>query len=237
VICHQFGSGAITCKLKTFEVERKDIDNMMKEVKGNQKFILDLRGNGGGLVAIEEYLTGFFFDHDVKIGTTITRDKPKDRFGKTNKDRGLFTGDMVVLVDSDSASAAEIFARVMQIEKRAKIIGDVSSGKVQTSNFIPMANERGTGDMYTYSVFAMNITVSDVVMSDGNHLEKVGVVPDVIALPTPGALRDGLDPVLSFAAGQIGAPLSLEEASKLHFILKKPEKKLEKANDDSTKDQ
>ncbi len=39
---------------------------MMKEVGVHKKFILDLRGNGGGYVKIEEYLTGHFFDRDVK---------------------------------------------------------------------------------------------------------------------------------------------------------------------------
>ncbi len=224
-LCQKFDNDAIACKLKSFEVEKYDIDEMMRQVKGSHKFILDLRGNGGGLVAIEEYLTGYFFDHDVKIATMVSRDKPKDHVGRTMKDKA-YTGDMIILIDSDSASASEVFARVMQIEKRAKILGDVSSGKVMTSNFIPMAAERGPDIRFTYSVFAMNITVADLIMSDGQRLEKIGVVPDQFAMPTPGAIRDRRDPVLALAAGMLGAKLSVNDASNFHFLLKKPETKV-----------
>lgn len=231
VTCQKFDNDAVTCKLKTFSVEKKDIDGMMKQVEGSKKLILDLRGNGGGFVSIEEYLSGYFFDHDVKIATMVSREKPKERVARTLKDR-VFGGQLVVLIDSDSASAAEVFARLIQLEKRGTIIGDVSSGKVMTSNFIPMAAERGPDTMLTYSVFALNVTVADLIMSDGQRLEKVGVVPDRFAVPTPGAIRDRLDPVLSYAAAQLGSKLSVEDASNFHFLLKKPETR---PNDDETK--
>lgn len=220
--CQKVNSESIACKLKTFSVEKKFIDRMMTEASAYKKLILDLRGNRGGLVSIEEYLTGFFFDHDVKIATFIRREKPKDAIGKSRGDR-IFKGDLVVLIDSNSASASEVFARVMQIEKRAKIIGDTSAGAVMTSNFFTLANVRGVSSMATVSFFGLNLTVADLIMSDGNRLEKVGVIPDQPARPTGFALQNKMDPVLAYAASLLGAKLSAEETGDFHFITKKEE--------------
>ena len=61
-----------------------------------------------------------------------------EALGLRHKDK-LYTGELAILVDSESASAAEVFPRLMQIEKRAKIYGDQSAGAVMTSNFLQMA--------------------------------------------------------------------------------------------------
>lgn len=140
--CKELSSDLIACKLKTFITNKKDIDKMMQEVGQHKKLILDLRGNSGGYVSIEEYLTGFFFEKEVKIANFIKRDKSKERIAKSHKGK-VFGGEMIVLIDSDSASAAEVFSRVIQIEKRGKVVGDVSSGAVMTSYGIPMSNSRG----------------------------------------------------------------------------------------------
>ena len=219
--CQEVNSDVIACKLYTFLVEKNDIDKMITQVKNYKKMILDLRGNGGGYVLIEEYLLGHFFERDVKIGDVVMRDKTEERFVKTRDDR-VFKGDLVVLVDSRSASAAEITARVLQIEKRAKVVGDVSSGAVMTSIFVPLFNPEinrlGNSIM---SDIAMSVTIADVKMSDGSRLEKVGVVPDVPVIPTGMALNKKMDAVLSYAAIMLGAELSPEKAGEFYFITQK----------------
>src|SRR5205085_968323 len=104
---------------------------MIAEIGTHKKLILDLRGNGGGYVKTEEYLTGYFFDHDVKIATFMMRNQTRERIAKSQKEKA-FKGDLIVLIDSNSASASEVFSRVIQIEKRGKIVGDVSAGAVMT---------------------------------------------------------------------------------------------------------
>lgn len=128
--CAELNLELLACKLYTFAVDINMIDKMMKEVKKHRKFILDLRGNGGGHVATEMRLTGYFFDHDVKIADERTRRKTEERIAKSQKEKS-FSGDLIVLIDSKSASASEVFARVIQIEKRGRVIGDVSAGKVR----------------------------------------------------------------------------------------------------------
>jgi C-terminal processing protease CtpA/Prc len=47
----------------------------------------------------------------------------------------IFGGRMFILIDSETGSAAEIFARLMQLEGKAVIVGDRSAGAVMASNF------------------------------------------------------------------------------------------------------
>ncbi|MGB2751518.1 MAG: S41 family peptidase [Pyrinomonadaceae bacterium] len=215
--CHIPNDEVAICKLNTFETEKKYIDRMMAEIGLKRKVILDLRGNGGGFVDTEEYLVGHFFDHDVKVATSLNRKKPKERVAKTQKGR-VVTGDLIVLIDSNSASASEIFARVIQIEKRGRVLGDISAGAVMTSYMIPMQNDRGVPGYQVFSLYGLSVTVSDLIMGDGNRIEKVGVMPDQQARPTAWALRDNLDPVLAYAATQFGVNMTAEQAGKLNFL-------------------
>lgn len=229
--CQKVNSETIACKLLTFSVEKKFIDKMMSEVGNHKKMILDLRGNGGGYVKIEEYLTGHFFEEDTKIATFVMRDKTKDRIAKTQKGK-VFKGELVVLIDSNSASASEVFARVIQLQNRGKVVGDVSAGAVMTSIFMTMANARGVPGFETYSFFGLSVTIADLIMSDGKRLEKIGVIPDYPVGPTAFALAEKTDPVLSFAAQLLGTEISPQEAGKFYFLTKKTEDDEDEENED-----
>jgi len=220
--CQVVDPDLIACKLQTFSVDKKYIDKMMAEVGQHKKFILDLRGNGGGYVKVEEYLTGFFFDREVKIATMVKRDKSDERFARPQPGK-TYKGDLLVIIDSDSASASEVFSRVIQLEKRGKIVGDVSAGKVMTSIFVPILNVRGVDTTMSFSAFALNVTIADLIMSDGNRLENVGVIPDYPIGPSGKALAAKADAILSYSAGLFGAKLSPEDAGKYYFLTKKPE--------------
>lgn len=229
--CQKIDAETIACKLETFSVDKKYVDKMMAEVGNHKKMILDLRGNGGGYVKIEEYLTGYFFDRDVKVATFVMRDKNKERIAKSQKEK-VFKGELVVLIDSNSASASEVFSRVIQLEKRGKVVGDVSAGAVMTSNFITMTNSRGVPGFETLSFFAINLTVADLIMSDGNRLENVGVIPDHPVGPTGKALFEKSDPVLTYSAGLLGAKITSEDAGKFYFLTKKTEADEDEENSD-----
>lgn len=62
--------------------------------------------------------------------------------------------------------------------------------------------------------FAVSVTVSDLLMADGNSLEHHGVTPDELKLPTPEDLAASKDPVLSYAASLAGVTLDPVEAGK-----------------------
>ena len=155
----------------------------------------------------------------MKIGTEIRKNKRKDRFAKSRGDR-VFTGQLLVLVDSNSASASEVFARVVQIEKRGKIVGDVTAGQVMEAMFLNLTSVRGIA---TVSLFGLEVTIADLVMSDGQRLEGAGVIPDKAVGPTSFALAKKTDQVLAYAISEFGVRLSAKDAGKYYFVRPVPE--------------
>lgn len=220
--CREVKPDLITCKLYTFEVRKGEVDRMMKEIGQHKNLILDLRGNSGGYLETVTHLIGYFFDHDVKIGTQVGRNKTRELIAK-NLGQKVFRGRLIVLIDSKAASGSEVFARVMQIERRGNIVGDVSAGAVMVSKFYSLASGRDLPAYDTFSVFGASVTTWDLIMSDGKRLEGVGVIPDAPVVPSGEALRERKDPVLSLAALIFGAELGPEKAGAFHFITKVPE--------------
>lgn len=235
--CVAIGSDITACKLRTFEVEKSVIDKMMKEVMPRNKLILDLRGNPGGYVDTEIHLVGWFFDRDVTMGTEKLRRKTKERIAKGRRN-DAYKGDLMVLIDSETGSASEVFSRVIQIEKRGRVAGDVSMGGVMTSLRYGIATETRapslSGDSTPYYLSRLSISIADFIMSDGNRIEGRGVVPDVRVTPGQIAIYKRTDPVLSYAAELLGSPITAEEAGKFYFLVPKPEEAADKFDDEIT---
>ena len=181
---------------------------MMGKARNFKSLIIDLRGNGGGYVKALEQLSGYFFDREVKIFDEKFRKETKTSKAKPRPD--LFKGNLFVLVDSESASASELFARLIQIEKRGQVIGDRSSGAVMVSRFFD--HKSGVGSVL---YFGTRVTVADAVMSDGKSLENTGVVPDITMTPDGLDLAAKRDPVLAHAAKLAGVELTPERAGAL----------------------
>lgn len=188
-------------KMPEFLMTDESLDAMMDKVRNHKALILDLRGNPGGLVDNLERLAGYFFDRDVKIAELKGRKEQKPMQAKTRGNR-VFKGKLAVLVDSESASAAEVFARLVQLEKRGSVLGDRTAGAVMMSR--SFGHEQGTDVVAFYGA---SVTVADLIMSDGKSLESVGVTPDELLLPTPQAMAAQHDPVMSRAAALLGYKL------------------------------
>lgn len=195
-------------KMPTFAIEPSSIDTLMGKVMKSQSLILDLRGNGGGLVDTLERLAGFLFDRDLTIAELKGRKKMDPQRSKTRGDSG-YKGSLIVLTDAESGSAAEILARLVQIEKRGKVIGDVSAGAVMQSR--QMIFTMGGNDEILYGV---SVTNADVIMSDGKSIEHVGVIPDEPVTPTGEDLAAKRDPVLAKALKMAGVEISAADAAK-----------------------
>jgi carboxyl-terminal processing protease len=146
------------------------------------------------------------FQYDRTIYDRVTRDSTKPVIA-TGRHHDAFTGRFVVLIDSGSASASEVFARAVQLERRAFVVGDRSAGMVMESRYYP--HPVGLDERVSYGA---SITDADLVMADGKSLEHVGVEPDIVLLPAAQDLANGTDPVLAKAAALVGAKLSPEEA-------------------------
>lgn len=194
-------------KLKEFAHTQAEIDRTLSNARKHKGLVIDLRGDGGGSEETLLRILGNLFDHDVTIGQIKGRTGTKPLIAKTRGAAFAYAGDLVILVDSESGSASELLARVVQLEKRGIVMGDRTSGKVMRSRLL--THESGLDVIATYAV---SVTDADIVMKDGQSLEKTGVTPDAILLPSSSDLAARRDPVLSAAVGRLGSALAAEDA-------------------------
>lgn len=134
--------------------------------------VLDLRDNPGGTLSSAVAISDLF----LQAGTIVTT---KGRFFDANQRFTAQSGDIlngapiVVLINEQSASAAEILAGALQDNERALIIGKQSYGKGSVQSLIPLGN--GTT--------ALKLTTARYFTPSGQSIEGVGIKPDVIITP------------------------------------------------------
>jgi len=208
-----FADSLLIWKMPEFFMSDDEVDHLIKDARKYQTLILDLRGNPGGLVKTLERLVGGVMDHDVTIAQRVGR--KSDLKPQLAKSRGanVFSGKLMVLVDSRSASAAELFARVVQLEHRGTVLGDHSSGSVMESRRYQF--HQGTDTQFFYGA---SITDADLIMGDGKSLEHIGVIPDDVILPSAADLAASRDPVLARAAMLAGVEIDPVRAGQLFPI-------------------
>lgn len=205
--------GVFVWKMPEFDLSDKSVDEMIDKAKKKNAMIMDLRGNPGGLIKTLLRLIGNFFDKDMKMADAKERKATKPEIAKT-RGSSPFSGKLVVLIDSNSASSSELFARVMQLEKRAVIIGDQSDGKVMRSR--SYGHDLGAETLVSFNV---SVTNADYIMSDGQSLENLGVKPDELLLPTGEDLAAKRDVVMARAFEVLGVKMAPERAGKMFPIL------------------
>jgi carboxyl-terminal processing protease len=185
----QFSSGAhgeVAAALK---------QGIKDKVKGA---VLDLRGNPGGLVT-EAQLVASQFLADGKIVTTKGRAVQTRTFSATG-DTTAPKLPLVVLVDRNSASAAEIVAGALQDRKRAELVGTRTFGKGVFQEVLELSNGG-----------ALDITAGQYFLPSGRNLGGAGVktgsglTPDVQASDDEKTKADeGLDKALDVLAAKVG---------------------------------
>ncbi len=198
----------IVWKIPRFYIDPTHTNSVFSTAKNHKTLILDLRGNPGGSIETLKEVLSHLFDREVKLGDRISRKESKPEIAKGSRD--AFTGKLIVLIDSQSASAAEILARVVQIEHRGTVIGDRSEGAVMEALHYPESIGTDTRIFYGFS-----ITSANLIMTDGKSLEGTGVTPDEIMLLTASDLTESRDSVLSHAIELGGASISPSDAGKL----------------------
>lgn len=122
---------------------------------------------------------------------------------------------MYILIDSETGSAAEMFAKHFQLRKKAVVIGDRSSGRVTRSMYY--AERIGTDRIIPFGV---QIGMSRFVFPDGTELEKNGVIPDVPCSPTGKEMREERDVCLWKAIELARAKLGLQPDPDLREVNK-----------------
>lgn len=117
----------------------KDAVLALKQNPAVKALVLDLRGNGGGLMESAVQIVGYFVPKGTTVVTTRGREKASEKVYKTTQDPIDTKIPLAVLIDGGSASASEITAGALQDLDRAVIVGSRSYGKglVQTTRPLP----------------------------------------------------------------------------------------------------
>jgi carboxyl-terminal processing protease len=169
------------------------IANMKAQAHGRLNgFILDLRNDPGGLLDAAVDVTGEFVDGGTVV-TTRGRNRDDDRVYRAPVAGNLIPGvPTVVLINSASASAAEIVAGALQDDHRATIMGTRSFGKGSVQTIIPI---EGHG--------ALRLTTALYYTPSGRSIQGQGISPDiVVSLPKSEEVANA---VLSHESDLFGA--------------------------------
>lgn len=113
---------------QTASTEVKTAFNDLKS-KGMKELVLDLRGNGGGLLIEAVKIVNMFVKKDQVVVNTKGRVEEENRVYKTTEAPMDLAIPLTVLMDEGSASASEIVAGSLQDLDRAVIVGNTSYGK------------------------------------------------------------------------------------------------------------
>lgn len=107
--------------------------------RGITSLVLDLRGNGGGILEQAVQIVNLFVPKGVEVLSTRGRNKKMDKIYKTTQEPVDETMPLAVLIDGGTASSSEIVAGALQDLDRAVIIGSRSYGKglVQSTRPLP----------------------------------------------------------------------------------------------------
>ena len=162
----------------------KDTYRLIQEAKKKNLsgLVLDLSGNGGGVLTEAVEVAGLFLEKGniVRQMTTHFRGFTNYQTMKDDDGRIAYSGNLVVLVNRSSASASEIVAGALQDYKRAVIVGgDHTFGKGSIQSVENLS--RGLG--------AIKVTVGLFFIPGGKSIQKMGILSD-ISLPSLMSVDD-----------------------------------------------
>ncbi|MEX0993587.1 MAG: S41 family peptidase [Solirubrobacterales bacterium] len=142
---------------------RKQVTRLQK--RGARGFVLDLRGNGGGLLD-EAVLVSSVFIPDGTIVTTEGRTVSKKTYNATGD--ALTRAPIVPLVDRGTASASEIVTAALQERLSSRVVGRRTVGKGVFGQLFPLSNGG-----------ALDLVIGNYYTPDGSSLNGKGIKPDV----------------------------------------------------------
>lgn len=169
----------LTCFQKT---TARDIDAALWNLhrQGMRSLVMDLRGNPGGLLVTAVEVVDKFVENGT-IVTTRGR-SPREDLVYTAHAVGTWAVPLVVLIDGNSASAAEIFAGAIRDHRRGTVVGERSYGKGSVQGIFPLDSTSA----------GVRLTTARFYSPSGKPYSEIGVSPDIsvhqVARPTDGQI-------------------------------------------------
>lgn len=158
------------------DVEMALRDLLQQKLDG---LIIDLRGNPGGSLQEVVMMAGLF----LKPGPVVQlKDKTQTILYNAPFPRPLYNGPLAVMVNNQSASAAEIFAAAMQDYQRGIVIGSAATyGKGTAQQIFQVGKMQSTnGKQIMTSYGSLSLTNQKFYRVSGASTQSVGVIPDII---------------------------------------------------------
>lgn len=140
--------------------------------EGAQKFIIDVRDNTGGIVSEALDIAECIVPKNKVLMITINKNQKREE--TKSKTDNLIKGDVVLLINGNSASSTEILAGALKDNERAKLIGTKTYGKGVMQQILQLADGN-----------ALKITTEEFKTPNGDKIDGVGIEPnEVVKLTT-----------------------------------------------------
>jgi carboxyl-terminal processing protease len=165
------------------------------DASGASGIVLDLRGNGGGWVKAAQETLGRFLDDEV--GPAMYEDTTPGRGDEVaipiiNGETPPTQLPLIVLVDRNTASAAEIVAGSLRDYDRALVVGEPTVGKGSVQRIFDFSNQA-----------SLRVTVAEWFTPSKGRIQDEGVQPDVPLTEIDGTSALGGDPFLTAAVSYL----------------------------------
>lgn len=151
---------------------------LLKHAGKYSAILLDLRNNGGGTLQAAVDVGSLFLDSGKIVATVEwSLNEQHISYGTMNVKTPLF-----VLVNGQTASAAEILASALHTHLQSPILGSQTYGKWSVQELFPLKNGG-----------QIKITTAHWRTAAGELLDGVGITPEYVILPTPKDITEGID--------------------------------------------
>lgn len=156
------------------------------QAQGATQLILDLRGNGGGLLDAAINIADQFLDD----GDIMHQESAIDGSKTYSANEGTVAGEMplVILIDGGTASASEILAGALQDRGRAVLIGQQSFGK----GSVQLVYDLSDGS-------SVHVTSARWFTPNRNAIDQQGLTPNIVVEPSQEAIENNRDETLARA--------------------------------------
>ena len=170
---YEVKDGILIVKLYSFNTNAEElfykavVDGFLRQKA--QGLVLDLRNNPGGFLDVAVDLAGWFLKKGTLVVKEVTREKNNGGNNHLANGNGALKDiPVVVLVNKGSASASEILAGALQIQRGVKLVGEETFGKGTVQRLIKLSDGS-----------SLKITVANWVLPNGQILEGNGLKPDI----------------------------------------------------------
>jgi carboxyl-terminal processing protease len=147
---------------------------------GMKVLVLDLRGNPGGIFSVAVQVAERFLPEGL-IVTTQSPLRTHSRSYESHSGMSALDMPMVVLIDGDTASSAEVLAGALKENQRARLVGQTTFGKASIQRVLQL-NSAPAG---------LRITLARYLSPRGNDYSGTGVIPDVLVERNAMMMMDG----------------------------------------------